>query len=304
MNQARRTFLKSAVAAAAASPRRASTASKAALLQGWRLSMNEATSMNADYRKAMEGYGRAGFRYVEPWISKIDEFTEREAPAVAKRVLADNGLTPVCACAQGGIAEPVPEQAKFFDQLRHKLEVCAEVGIPRLVVHSVGREKYTLDDYSSAADRFRKAAEMAQSLGVIVVLEFIRGTQFLGSLSTSVPMVRRVNHPNGRLMLDLFHLWGGFSKFEDLDLLNEGEPEHVHLDDLPAGIPREILTDRDRVPPGDGVIPLTKILRALKQKKYRGALSIELFHPRFQNGDPYEAAVELKRKAEAVLRRV
>ena len=304
MKKTRRKFLKSAVAAAAVSPLPGPAAPKNAQKEQVRLAMNEATSMNADYRKAMEGYSRAGFRWVEPWISKVDEFTARESLAVAKRVLADNGLTPVCACAQGGIVEPVAEQEKYFDQLKHKLEVCAELGIPRLVVHSVGREKYTINDYTGAAERFQRAVEMAHSLGRIIALEFIRGTQFMSSLSTSVPMVRKVNHPNGRIMVDLFHLWGGFSKFEDLELLKEGEPEHVHLDDLPAEIPREILTDRDRVAPGDGVIPIAKILRALKQKKFRGAVSIELFHQRFQQGDPYQVALELKRKSEAILKQV
>jgi 2-keto-myo-inositol isomerase len=277
-------------------------ASPRAEKSGPRLAMNQATSMSADFRKAMEGYGRAGFRYVEPWISKIDEFSARESLAVAKRVLADSGLTPVSACAQGGIVEPAPpaDQAKSFDQLKHKLEVCAELGIPRLVVHSVGRDKYTLDDYQAGAERFRKAAELAEPLHTAIVLEFIRGTTYLCSLATSVQIVRKANHPNGRMLIDLFHFWGGYSKFEDLDLLREGEPEHVHLDDLPAGTPREALTDRDRVAPGDGVIPIAKILRALRQKKYSGAFSIELFHQRFQQADPYEVALQLKRAAERV----
>lgn len=269
-----------------------------------RLAMNQATSMAADYRKAMEGYGRAGFRYVEPWINKVDEFTARESLAAAKRVLADSGLTPVCACAQGGIVDPEPDQPKYFEQLKHKLEVCAELGIPRLVVHSAGQGKYVPDDYVSAIERFRRAVEMAHSMGVIIVLEFLRHSKFMSSLSTSVPIVRKTNHPNGRLLLDVFHMWGGVSKFEDLDLFKEGEPEHVHIDDLPSDIPREILTDRDRVAPGDGIIPIVKILRLLKQKKFRGAVSIELFNPRFQQGDPYEVAVELKRKTDAVLRQV
>lgn len=260
--------------------------------------------MAAGFRQAMEGYAKAGFRYVEPWISKIDEFAAKESLAVARRVLADSGMTPVSACAQGGIVEPSPDQAKYFDQLKHKLEVCAEMGIPRLVVHSAGREKYTPEDYGPAAERFHQTAEMARPLGRVVMLEFIRGTNFLCSLSTSVPIVRKVNHPNGKYIIDLFHMWGGYSKFEDLELVREGEPEHVHLDDLPADIPREALTDRDRVAPGEGVIPIVKILRALKQKKFSGALSIELFHQRFQQGDPYEVAVRLKRAAEAVLSRM
>jgi sugar phosphate isomerase/epimerase len=42
----------------------------------------------------------------------------------------------------------------------------------------------------------------------------------------------------------------------------------------------------------------------LRQKKYKGAFSIELFDPRFQKGDPYEVALQLKRAAERVLRQV
>ena len=273
---------------------------------GLRLAMNQATSMNADFRAAMEGYARAGFRYVEPWISKIDEFAARESLAVARRILGDHGLTPVCACAQGGIVEPLPaaEQSKNFEQLKHKLEVCAELGIPRLVVHSVGRDKYTAADYDPAAERLRKAADMAQPLRATIVFEFVRGTAFCGSLSTSVRILRKASHPNARMLIDLFHFWGGFSKFEDLELLKDGEPEHVHIDDLPAGVPREILTDRDRVAPGEGVIPIAKIIRALRQKKYKGAFSIELFDPRLQKGDPYEVALQLKQAAERVLRQV
>jgi len=273
---------------------------------GLRLAMNQATSMNADFRAAMEGYARAGFRYVEPWISKIDEFAARESLAVARRILGDHGLTPVCACAQGGIVEPLPaaEQAKNFEQLKHKLEVCTELGIPRLVVHSVGRDKYTAADYDPAAERLRKAADMAQPLRATIVFEFVRGTAFCGSLSTSVRILRKASHPNARMLIDLFHFWGGFSKFEDLELLKDGEPEHVHIDDLPAGVPREILTDRDRVAPGEGVIPIAKIIRALRQKKYKGAFSIELFDPRLQKGDPYEVALQLKQAAERVLRQV
>ena len=298
----RREFLAgSAIAAAGTSA--SSSLNMAAPNQPLKLAMNEATSMAAGFRQAMEGYGRAGFRYVEPWISKVDEFTARESLAVAKRVMADAGLTPVCACAQGGIVEPMPDQ-KPFEELKHKLEVCAGLGIPRLVVHSSGQEKYTLQDYESAPERFRRAVELAQPMGVIIVLEFLRHSRFVGSLASSVPIARKVNHPNGRLLLDLFHMWGGFSKFEDLELLREGEPEHVHIDDLPSGFAREVLTDRDRVAPGDGVIPILKIMRALRQKKFNGAISVELFHQRYQQGDPYEVALEMKRKSEALLARV
>ena len=102
-------------------------------------------------------------------------------------------------------------------------------------------------------------------------------------------------------MLDVFHFWAAGSKFEDLDMLRPGEIAHVHFEDLPD-IPRELLEDPSRVIPGDGVAPLTRILRKLAEKGYSGALSVELFSPQVQQRDPYEVARRIREKAEAVMR--
>ena len=64
-------------------------------------------------------------------------------------------------------------------------------------------------------------------------------------------------------------------------------------------MPRELLDNTTRVIPGDGVTPLAKILRKLAEKGYAGPLSVELFLPKFQQGDPFEVAQEIRRKAEA-----
>jgi len=53
----------------------------------------------------------------------------------------------------------------------------------------------------------------------------------------------------------------------------------------------------------DGVSQLQIILRKLADKGYAGPLSVELFLPKFQQGDPYEVAREIKQKCETVMRR-
>jgi sugar phosphate isomerase/epimerase len=102
-------------------------------------------------------------------------------------------------------------------------------------------------------------------------------------------------------MLDCYHFWSGLSKFEDLDLLRPGELAHVHYQDVPD-MPRELLDNTTRLIPGDGVSPLVRILRKLSEKGYAGALSVELFLPEFQQGDPYEVARRIREKAEGVMR--
>ena len=44
-------------------------------------------------------------------------------------------------------------------------------------------------------------------------------------------------------------------------------------------------------------------MRTLADKGYSGPLSVELFLPRFQQGDPYEIGSEIRKKCEAVMRR-
>jgi len=75
----------------------------------------------------------------------------------------------------------------------------------------------------------------------------------------------------------------------------------VNFQDVPD-MPRELLDNTTRVIPGDGIAPLTRILRKLAAKGYAGPLSVELFLPKFQQGDPFEVAREIRQRAESVMR--
>jgi sugar phosphate isomerase/epimerase len=103
-------------------------------------------------------------------------------------------------------------------------------------------------------------------------------------------------------LLDFYHFWSGLNKLEDLDLIRPREIGHVHFQDIPD-MPRELLDNTTRFIPGDGIAPLTTILRKLSSKEYAGSLSVELFLPKFQQGDPFEIAREIRQKAENVMRR-
>jgi 4-hydroxyphenylpyruvate dioxygenase len=87
-----------------------------------------------------------------------------------------------------------------------------------------------------------------------------------------------------------------------MDQIRAGEIQHVHFQDVPD-MPRELLDNNSRIIPGDGIAPVDAMLRKLADKGYAGPLSVELFLPRFQMGDPYEIAREIRQKCEAVMRR-
>jgi sugar phosphate isomerase/epimerase len=147
----------------------------------------------------------------------------------------------------------------------------------------------------------REAGEIAKQFRMTAMVEFVRASSFISTLTTLLKLTREAGHPNLRPMLDCYHFWSGLSKFEDLDLLRPGELAHVHFQDVPD-MPRELLDNSTRLIPGDGISPLKQILRKLSEKGYSGPLSVELFLPQFQQGDPYEVARRIRERAEPVIR--
>ena len=263
--------------------------------------MHEATSDPFDYRTAMEGYAKAGIRAVEPSLLKVREFAQKESPAAAKALLDDLGLRAVSSSNQVGLAEPGEARARSLEDLKWKVELARTIGCDRLVAPSTGTGQYTEDDYKLGADHLREAAEIAKPFGVSLMLEFTRTSRFVASLPTALKMVRDANHPNVRVMMDTYHFWGGISKFEDLELLQDGELHHLHFEDVPADPPREIQGQPHRVFPGEGIAPLRRIVELLKRKKYAGAASLEMFNSAIQAMDPYQVAMRARAAIEPLI---
>jgi 2-keto-myo-inositol isomerase len=265
------------------------------------LSLHQTTSLAAGYRGSLEGWAKAGIRYVELIPNHIQEFVKKEGMPAAKRLLTELGLKPVSCSGTTGLAEPGPRHDPAIETLKKVVEMAAELGVDRLVCPSNTSEKFALDDYKRAQDNLRAAGDIVKPYNVTVMVEFMRGSTFIGTLPTSLNLTRELAHPNVRSMFDFYHFWAGLSKLEDLELIRAGEIHHVHYQDVPK-MPREMLDNSSRDIPGDGVSPLKQILQGLKKKGYSGPLSVELFYPHLQKGDPYEVAMEIRRKAEPIMR--
>jgi sugar phosphate isomerase/epimerase len=265
--------------------------------------MHEASSERFDFRAAMEGYAKAGIRYVEPNLIKVREFAMKEGgPPAAKKLLDDLGLLAASSSNQLGLMEPSDQRVKNLEELKWKVEMAQAIGADRLVTPSAGAGTYTEDDYKRGVDNMREAAEIAKPFGVTLMLEHARTSRFAGSLPTALKLVRETNHPNYRVMMDTYHFWGGISKFEDLELLRDGELHHLHFEDVPADPPREIQGQPHRKFPGEGIAPLRRIIEALKAKKYAGAVSFETFNPDVQATDPYQVAMRVRAAIEPLIK--
>jgi 2-keto-myo-inositol isomerase len=266
------------------------------------LAIHQNTSNGAGYRKSLEGWARAGIKDVEITNVLLDEFLKTDTLAAAKRVITDLGLNLVqAATGATEIWEPSLNRAAALDNLTRRCETYASMGLDRVYSPTTCTRKITEEDYKAGVDNMREAGEIAKQFKMSLRIEFLRSSTFISTLPTILKMTRAAAHPNIAPMLDCYHFWSGLNKFEDLDLLRPGEIAHVHFQDVPD-IPRELLDLQTRIIPGDGVSPLTGILRKLAEKGYAGPLSVELFLPKFQQADPYELAREIRTKSEAVMR--
>jgi 2-keto-myo-inositol isomerase len=252
--------------------------------------MHTNTSAAAGYRGALEGWAKAGIKNVELNATVVDEFLKADTLDGARKVLADNGLTVV----------PNSDRVTAIESLKRRLDLFASLDVKKVYTTSAGMQKLALDDYKVVADNMRSVGETAKPFNMIVSVEFIRASPYMSTLLTTLNVTREAAHPNFGLMFDFYHFWSGLNKLEDMDQIRPGEIQHVHFQDIPD-LPRELLDNNTRIIPGDGVSPLNAMLRKLADKGYAGPLSVELFLPKFQNGDPYEIAREIRLKCEAVM---
>lgn len=267
------------------------------------LCLHTNTSAGAGYRRALEGWARAGVRNVELNAGLLEEFLATDTMQGARQVLSDNGLTLVHgAVGVIGLLEPHPDHAAAIDRLKRRLELFAALGLKKVYITTSGTQKLSEGDYSAVVDNMRDVGETVRAFDMRCSIEFVRSSPYMSTLLTALKTIRQAAHPNMGVMFDFYHFWSGLNKLEDMDEIRPGEIQHVHFQDVPD-VPRELLDNNSRIIPGDGVAPVVVMLQKLAAKSYAGPLSVELFLPRFRDGDPYEVAREIREKCEAVMRR-
>jgi len=267
------------------------------------LSIHQNTSRAAGYRKSLEGWAKAGIRFVEITDVLLDEFLKTDTIAAAKRLVTDLGLTPVSSAAVlPDIWIPGEARMASLETWKRRCEQFATIGLEKIYCPSITTRRVTADDFKATPGCIREAGDIAKQFNLIAMIEFARTSTHLSTLRSSLMVIREAAHTHVRPMLDFFHFWSGMSKFEDLDLIRPGEIAHVHFQDI-LDTPRELIDNNGRVIPGDGSAPVAAILRKLAEKQYSGPLSVELFLMELQQGDPYEVAGRIKQKCEAVMKK-
>ncbi len=264
----------------------ASNKAKAADTSGLIVCMHGVTSSEFDFRTCMEGWAKSGIKAAEPDLTKARAHEMANGPGSARKLMDDLGLVAYSSTNQLFLEETAEARVQAVEDLKWKVEMAESLGATRLVIPSAASATHVMADYEQVYANLRECGEIAKPHNVALMVEFTRNSRLINNIRTSLDVVRTVNHPNIKFMLDLYPFWAGPSKFEDLDMLEVGEIHHVHFADTPRQPPVEVAEQKDRAFPGEGIAPLQKILNKLVEKGYNRALSLELFDMEVRRTDP------------------
>src|SRR5690606_4928937 len=152
-------------------------------------------------------------------------------------------------------------RAASMERLKVDMDKVAQIGGTRIAAApGNSRTPVSLDN---AGRYYREALEMGETMGVQPLLELWGTHPLLGPLSHGVHVTVAAGRADASLLLDVFHLYKSGTSFESLKQINGASLHVMHINDYPQADDPSTLDDSNRLYPGDGVAPLSQIIRDL-----------------------------------------
>ncbi len=242
--------------------------------------------------KEIQVAAEAGYNAIEPWVSNIQEYVKNGGNLRdIRKQTSDLGLTVESAIDfSRWIVDDDADRSKGLEQMKQAMDLLAQIGGKRIAAPPAGANREPGLDLKKAAERYRALLELGDETGVVPQLETWGSSQNLHLIGEAMFVIIESGHPKACLLPDVYHTYKGGSDFNAYKYLSARTIQVLHMNDYPADPPRETITDRDRVFPGDGIAPLTQIIRDLHANGSRAVLSLELFNPTYWKEDPLAVA--------------
>lgn len=228
----------------------------------------------------IEVAAKAGYEAIEPWMGKLNDHVKGGGTLkdLGKRI-SDHGITVESAIGFANwIVDDDAKRAEGLENARKDMDMLAEIGGKRIAAPPAGANNAPKIDLFVAAERYRALLEVGAAAGVIPQIEVWGFSKNLSRLGETVFVATEAGHPDACILPDVYHIFKGGSDFAGLKLLDGAAVPVFHMNDYPATPAREEMNDSHRVYTGDGVAPITDILRMLRDAGGETVLSLELFN--------------------------
>jgi sugar phosphate isomerase/epimerase len=303
----RRTFLRlgagAGLAVTAAQAAAQVAAQEAPKLSPWPLCLNGSTIRPTPLKDKVRVAAEAGFNAIELWVDDLDKFEAEGGDLKALGAeIRDRGLfVPNVIGLWDSMSHDDEAWKKSLEATRKRMRLSAAVGSKHVAaIPAPDRADF---DLKIGAARYRELLKIGrEEFNIIVACEFVGFMKGVHRLGQGTAIALDADDPDACLVADTFHLYRGGSGFEGIGHLAGNFIAVFHWNDVPADPPSEQLGDEHRIYPGDGILPLKRALKLLKQIDYRGPLSLEMFNREHWKQDPKVVAeTGLKKMRELIV---
>src|SRR5690606_15381094 len=267
----------------------------------WPICLDTATVRPASLREKVKIAAKAGFDAIEPWDDELADFEANggNLKDLGKEI-KDLGLFVPSVI---GLWNALPPTAELFKNsltdTRRRMRMAADIGSQHIqtIPNTVG------DDYDQqwVARRYRELIELAKNdYNLQAALVFVKYFP-LKTLGQAMAVALDANHPDAMVIPDTYHMHISEGGFEGLSLISGRSMAIFQFSDAPAAPAIDQLNDSHRVFPGDGILPLPKVLRDLKATGFEKCVSLELYNPEYWKQDLQQVAETGLRKTLAVI---
>ncbi len=263
----------------------------------WRIGINSVTLKQATLEDRIMAAGECGYDGFGFWVRDLQQQGEGGRTAAEIAELLRSWKLEACEllAVRKWQETPIESFEEAENEARAVFKLASQLGTC-LVTSPAGPTLHTPEDWRLRVERI---CDIAAEYGITIALEFIRGRS-ISDFSSTVEIVRSADRENVGVLLDIFHFHRSGCTPDDLGSVEPQEVALVHIDDV-AAKPLDALRDQDRVFPGDGVAPTSKIVSALADIGYNGYFSVEIFNEEYWRMDPKEAARIALQKTRSVL---
>ncbi len=260
----------------------------------WRYCLNTSTIRGQELTalEEIKITGQAGYDGIEPWLGKLQQHLNGGGSIKElNNAIQDQGLTIESAIGFAPwIVNDPAKRKRGLEQAKKDMELLAQIGGKRIAAPPAGVARGETIDPMAAAERYRQLLELGEQTGVVPQIEMWGGHPVIGRVSTAIFIALECGHPDACFLGDVYHTYKGGSDFDCFRLLSAQANQVFHFNDYPADPPQNAIRDEHRVWPGDGIAPLSEILKIFRSVGASPVLSLELFNREYWNLDALEAA--------------
>lgn len=248
-------------------------------------------SLSGDLWTKLEAIAAAGFEGVE--IFENDLLSFPGSAQDVRRFCQDHALQIVTLQPFRDFeGMPEPLRRKAFDRAERKFDLLQELGTDLFFVCS-NVSPQALGGLDRIAEDLHELGERAALRGIRVGYEALAWGKHINDYRDAWEVVRRANHPMVGLILDTFHI---FARNTDLSVIPTIPREKIYLVQVADAPYLEMgalpLSRHFRNFPGQGQFPLERFMAALRETRYEGFLSLEIFNDQFRTAPPKETALD------------